>query len=117
MTDRSNIYINKNTDFQAPLLFFDNDGAIDLSNYSFFGQIRKVYSESVIAEFEFRLIDLVNGEVEIALSSESTKNLPEGKYQYDVLIQHATGDVIKVLEGLVFIMSTVTQIETISEEE
>ena len=110
MTVRSNIYINKNTDFQAPLSFFDDDGPIDLSDYSFFGQIRKVYSTAIVAEFQFHLVDLVAGEVELYLTNETTKNLPEGKYQYDILIQHTTGEVTKVLEGLVFITSTVTQV-------
>jgi hypothetical protein len=117
MTDRSNIYINKNTDFQTPLSFYDDDGPIDMSNYSFFGQIRKVYSEKVIAEFQFRLIDLENGEVELFLPNEVTRTLSEGKYQYDILIQHETGEITKVLEGLVFIMSTVTEIETSAEED
>jgi hypothetical protein len=110
MTDRSNIYISKNTDFQTPLSFFDDDGPIDLSDYTFYAQIRKVYSEKVIANFSFHLVNLLEGEVEMFLSNEVTKTLPEGKYQYDILIQHVTGEITKVLEGLVFVTSTVTQV-------
>ena len=110
MTDRANLYINKNTDFQTPLFFFDEDGPIDLSNYTFFSQIRKIYSTSVIADFQINIEDPELGEVELFLSNDITKTLREGKYQYDILIQHVTGEVIKVLEGLVFITATVTQV-------
>ena len=110
MTDRANLYINKNTDFQSPLSFSDDDGPIDLSDYSFFSQIRKVYSSSAIEDFSFHLVNSANGEIEIYLSNEITETLPEGKYQYDILMRHETGETIKVLEGLVFVMSTVTQV-------
>jgi hypothetical protein len=110
MANRANLYINKNTDFQTPLSFFDDDGPIDMSAYTFFSQIRKVYSTGIVADFEFHLVNLEEGEVEMYLQSEVTKTLAEGKYQYDILIKHETGEVTKVLEGLVFITSTVTQV-------
>lgn len=110
MVDRANLYVDKNSDFQAPLSFFDDDGPIDMSLYSFYAQIRKIYSTAIVADFKFHLVDLVAGEVEFYLTSDDTKNLKPGKYQYDVLIQDNNGEVIKVLEGFVFINETVTEI-------
>ena len=111
MTDRANIYIFQGTDYQTPLEFFDDDGPIDVSGYTFVAQIRKVYSTKKIADFYFIMVDSENGVVEMRVDNEVTRNLPEGKYQYDILATHPTNEVIKVLEGLIFIMPTVTKLE------
>jgi hypothetical protein len=112
MADRANIYIYQGTDYQAPLEFFDDDGPIDVSSYTFSAQIRKVYnSASANVEFDFIMTDPVNGLVEMVMSDSMTVNLKEGKYQYDILAVHSSNEVIKVLEGLVFIMPTITKLE------
>lgn len=112
MTDRANIYIYQGTDYQTPLEFFDDDGPIDVSNYTFAGQIRKVYnSTSANIEFQFIMTDPANGLVEMIMPNSVTSTLDEGKYQYDILAIHPTNEVIKVLEGLVFIMPTITKLE------
>lgn len=111
MSTRSNIFIDKNTDFQTPLIFTDDDGPIDLSSYSFFAQIRKIYSLAVVANFQFHLTNPAIGEVEMYMTSATSSVLSEGKYQYDILLRHESGEIQKVVEGLVFIVSTVTQVE------
>lgn len=108
MVDRANLYINQKADFQTPLSFYDNSGPIDMSSYNFYGQIRKIYSSTVLANFKFHLVDLQEGEVEIYLEKQDTEDLPEGKYQYDIIIEHLNGEVTKVLEGLIFILPTIT---------
>lgn len=110
-SDRSNLYIYQGTDYQIPLEFSDEGGPIDLSDYTFISHIRKVYSTAKIAEFSFITTDAAIGKVEMKMDNSITKTLPEGKYQYDILIQHPTNEVLKVLEGLVFIMPSITKIE------
>lgn len=111
MSDRANIYVYQNTDYETPIEFFDEDGPIDVSDYVFHSQIRKIYSSNLLAEFDFVTNDAANGNIEIRLPSEVTSTLMEGKYQYDILAQHNSGDVIKVLEGIIYIMPTITRIE------
>lgn len=111
MIKKSNIYINKNTDFSEVLHFSDGEESIDLTDYSIFGQIRKVYSEKSIADFDFNITDTVAGEVEISLDNEITRNLSPGKYRYDILIQNSTnGEITKKFEGILYINSTITEI-------
>jgi hypothetical protein len=111
MTDRANIYIYQGTDYQTPLEFYDQEGPIDVSGYTFAAQIRKMYSTTKIADFSFVMSDPENGYIEMRLANSVSQNLPEGKYQYDILATHPTNEVLKVLEGLVFIMPTVTRLE------
>lgn len=111
MTDRSNLYIYQSTDYRIPLEFSDAEGPIDLTEYEFFADIRKIYSSTKVAEFSFFISEPEAGKIEMYIQNSVTKTLPEGKYQYDVLARHPTNDVLKILEGLVFIMPSITKIE------
>ena len=111
MADRANIYIYQGTDFQTPLYFYDADGPIDVSDYTFYSQIRKMYSESKIGvDFTFLMEDPVNGKVEMTMQDSVSMTLEPGKYQFDVMAVHPTDEITKVLEGLIFVEPTVTKI-------
>lgn len=113
MTNRVNIYINQGTDYQTFLEFRDDNGPVDITDYTFTAQIRKLYSEYKIADFTFIFEDAEKGLVKMYISDDETACLPEGKYQYDVLSLDMSNKVTKVLEGLIFIIPTITNIEEI----
>ena len=52
MSSQLNIYIDQGTDFRLTVeLFDDDDLGLPIANYSFFGDIKKLYSEKRTAEF------------------------------------------------------------------
>ena len=104
----TNIYIDQNTTFETTLNFDEDGVPVDVSAYTFIGQIKKLYSSSVAAEFSFFYDDAANGAIRIELDEEITANLIPGKYRYDILMRYENGDLEKVVSGLVFIIETMT---------
>ena len=116
MATRANFYIDQGTDFLVSLEIESDQGdPYDINMQSFFCQARKIYSSSNLFDIE---IDSFPQEdlniVELKISKEKTQNVEPGKYQYDLIMQNSNGKRIKILEGLMFILPTVT---SISEEE
>ena len=108
MSSQLNIYVDKGTDFRLTVeLFDDNDLDLPIANYSFFGDLRKLYSTKRAAEFEFEKSD---NDITLILDSDTTSQLTPGKYQYDVLMKKPTGELSKIVEGLAFVVSTITEV-------
>jgi hypothetical protein len=109
MTARANLYIDQGTDFSVDLDVFDDSGNIvSLSGYDFAGDAKKVYSSS--KEFSFNIEHVANtvNKLEVSLSSNNSLEVVPGKYQYDIVMTSPTNIKTKILEGLVFIVPTVT---------
>jgi hypothetical protein len=69
---------------------------------------------SSTVKFQAELEAVVNGvtnELNLFISPEDTKDVAPGKYQYDLIMKKNNGNTLKILEGLLFIIPTVTQIE------
>lgn len=113
MTTRANLYVDQGIDFLISLELETDDGEeFPISDQQFFCQIRKMYSEKV--QFEAELQVIVNGvtnELDLFISPEDTKNVKPGKYQYDLIMKKPNGNTTKILEGLMFILPTVTKIQ------
>jgi hypothetical protein len=108
MSSQLNIYIDKGTDFRLTVELFDEDDLdLPISNYEFFGDIRKLYSTKRAAEFEFQKSD---NDITLILSSDSTSQLAPGKYQYDIIMKKPTGELSKIINGLAFVVSTITEV-------
>lgn len=108
MGSRANIYIEQSTDFRITIELFDeNDLDLPISGYNFYADMRKLYSSSRAAEFE---IQQSNNDITLVLSSDVTSVLDPGKYQYDVLMRKTTGELSKVVEGLAFVIPTITEV-------
>jgi hypothetical protein len=111
MGSRANIYIDQGTDFRLTVELFDDDEdtntVIDTSVLSFYGNIRKMYSSRRAADFD---IEKSDNDITIILSSDVTSQLAPGKYQYDVLMRKQTGELSKIVEGLVFVIPTITEV-------
>jgi hypothetical protein len=44
------------------------------------------------------------------LDNDITSQLTPGKYQYDVLMKKPTGELSKIVDGLAFVVSTITEV-------
>lgn len=108
MTNRVNIYIDQNTTFETSLNFDEDGIPVDVSAFTFTGQVKKLYSSSAEGEFQFYYENAANGVVQIELSANTTASMTPGKYQYDILMRYENGDLEKILEGLAFVIETVT---------
>lgn len=113
MGSQANIYIDKGTNFSLDIELFDaSDNELDLVNTTFHGDIRKLYSTKRVAEFE---ITHENNVITLKLSPDVTSLMVPGKYQYDVLkrlldSEGQTVNITKVVEGILFVVSTVTEV-------
>jgi hypothetical protein len=112
MTARANLYIDQGVDFLVSLDLETDDGEdFPVSTQQFFCQVRKVYSTTV--QFEANLTAVVNGTtntVTLSFNPEDTANVKEGKYQYDLLMVESGGKITKILEGLLFVLPTITRL-------
>lgn len=113
MTTRANLYVDQGVDFLVALELETDDGdEYPITDQQFFCQVRKMYSSTV--QFEAQLEVVVNGvsnELNLMINPEDTREVNPGKYQYDLIMKKFNGDTLKLLEGLMFILPTVTQIE------
>lgn len=108
MSSQLNIYIDKGTDFRLTVELFDEDELdLPISNYEFFGDIRKIYSNKRAAEFQFQKTD---NDITLILDADSTRQLLPGKYQYDIIMKKPTGELSKIINGLAFVVSTITEV-------
>jgi len=108
MSSQVNIYIDKNADFRLTIELFDEEDLdLPIDYYTFYADMKKLYSEKRAAEFE---IQKANNDITLVLGSDTTSILKEGKYKYDVLMKKPTGELSKIVEGLAFVVPTVTEI-------
>jgi hypothetical protein len=108
MSSQANIYIDQGTDFRLTIELFDEDDLdLPINAYTFFSDIRKIYSTKKAAEFE---IQKNENDITLVLDSDTTIQLTPGKYQYDVLMRKPTGEISKIVNGLAIVISTITEV-------
>ena len=109
MTQRATLYIDQGTDFLVDLDVFDDEGfPLDLTGYSASSSVRKVYSTTKIADFT---LEIVESKIVIEMPAETSESIVPGKYQYDVFLLSPQNVRTKILEGLLFILPSVTRLE------
>jgi hypothetical protein len=117
-----NFTIEQGTTFERTITINDSlDAPIDLTGFTFRGEIRKKYSDSVSqASFTFTILDQVanTGQVKMTMSSFVTASIPVDKadsaakkltqYCYDVEMD--TGPTVeRIIEGIVSVSPEVTR--------
>jgi hypothetical protein len=111
MASRANIYIDKGCDFRTAIELFNEAGTeyseSDIAVYNFYSSIKKVYSDSSLVNFT---IETSNNDITLVLTDQQTDSIKPGKYQYDVIMQKQTGERSKIVEGLAFVVDTVTEV-------
>lgn len=107
MAQKANITIDQGTTFSSGIdLLNDNDEAVDVTNYTARGQIRKHYSSSNAVSFT---TTLSNGSLVISLTAAQTANMVAGRYVYDIELVDPSNTVLRILEGIVTVTPEVTR--------
>jgi hypothetical protein len=113
MTTRANLYVDQGVDYLITLDLFTDDGnEFDVDTYTFHSSAKKIYSEKVAFTIDTRVIndDDDPNNFELYIGKEKTQNINPGKYTYDILMISDSGVTQKILEGIIFVLPTVTTI-------
>jgi hypothetical protein len=108
----ANLVIDQGSDFNSTLTLEDTVGnALDLTNYTIRGQVRRTYTSSTSYPFTCtKLTSQGPGKIKIQLTPTQTGTMKSGRYVYDVEIVHSSGTpVIRVVEGQVTVTPRVTR--------
>ena len=108
MGSKANIYIDQGTDFRITLELFDGDNDdLTIQTFSFFADLRKMYSSKRAAEF---VVEKNENDITLVLEADVTANLRPGKYEYDVLMRKSSGEMSKIVEGLAIVIPKITEV-------
>ena len=111
MTTRANMYVDQGVDFAIILdLFSDAGDEFNILNQQFKCEARKVFSSTIAfeANISINLYDNDINNIELSIPANTTAEVEPGKYQYDIIMLSGTQR-SKILEGLMFILPTVTR--------
>lgn len=107
MATRIPVIIDQGTTFETTIDLTDQDGeALVTSGYSARAQMRRHYASTNSVAFT---CDLSNGSLILSLTSEQTSNLEAGRYVYDVELEDASNNIIRLIEGIVTLTPQVTR--------
>lgn len=109
MATYSNLFIDQGSDFSFSVDLTTTTGAVDLTNYTSRGQIRKSYTSSTSTNFTIS-INVSESVLNVSLTAAQTGALKAGRYVYDIeiLSADATPVVTRVVEGQIDITPRVT---------
>ena len=86
---------------------------VDITSYSFLGQIRSSADASeVLASFSFEIVHAANGIFEMSIAADVTAELPTESTRlgvYDVQWTTDAGDVRTIMRGVVYLESDVAR--------
>lgn len=106
-----NLAIDQGSDFTTTVQLNDETGSDrDLTGFTARGQLKRSYYSTSNVQFTANVANPTLGEVIISLTNAKTANLKYGRYVYDIeLVETATGNVERVLEGIVTVYPEVTK--------
>jgi hypothetical protein len=107
----SNLYVDQGSFYRTYVTVAGTDGvALDLTGYTAAAQMRKSYSSSVSYNFQISISNPTQGRVRIELSSTQSRNIPAGRYLYDLEVTDSNGEKLRVIEGIVTINPEITKV-------
>lgn len=112
MTTRANLYVDQGVDYLTVLELVTIEGEdFIIGSNTFHCQVRRLYSTKLLFEVDVKryVNDAVNV-LEVKIDKALTRDIREGKYQYDIIMRYPSGQETKILEGLMFILPTVTKV-------
>lgn len=109
MAIKANLVIDQGTDFSATIDVIDtDDNPFDLTNYTTAAQIRKSYASTTAYDFNTSHNNDL-GQIYLSISNSITNQLDPGRYLYDVEITSTSGDISRVVEGIVTVTPGITR--------
>ena len=106
-----NLAIYTGVDFTQNFVFegISTNSRINLLGYQFCAKMRKAEESKSYKSFNVTITDEVNARIDISMSNTETATLKPGKYLYDILMKDPSGNIERVVEGLVDVKRTVTR--------
>ena len=111
MATISNLFIDQDADFTTTVTVNDSNGsALDLTNYTALGMIRKTYQSTTATTFTSTFVSpRTTGQITISLTDTQTAALEQGRYVYDLVITDASGSKTRVVEGIATVTPSVSR--------
>lgn len=107
MATKAHLVIDQGTTFATEIQLLDeNDEALNVTNFTARGAIRKHYVSVNSIAFS---TNLSTGSLILTLSANQTTGITPGRYVYDVELIDGGGTVVRILEGMVTFTPEVTR--------
>lgn len=111
MATVANIFVDRDSDYSNIITVSSSSGApLNLTGYTVASQIRKSYSSSIAYNFTSSIFNAASGQVRLQLAASASRDIPPGRYLYDVEITSPSGTKTRVVEGIVTVTPEITQI-------
>lgn len=109
MATKSNLVIDKGSDFTVSLNVTNTDGsAFNLTGYTGACKLRKHWSSNVVHSLSCNTSsDVTNGVVVLSANAAITGNISPGRWSYDVEVVSGT-NVTRVLQGVFTVTPEIT---------
>ena len=106
-----NLTIHTGTDFGQNFVFegVDSNARLNLVGYQVCAKMRKAEQSTTYTSFTTQITDFSSARVRLSMTNAVTSTLKPGKYLYDILLQDPSGNIERVVEGLVDVKKTVTR--------
>lgn len=103
--------LDQGATFNTTIDLANDDGTpINIANNTFDSQIRKsYYSATVISEIAVSTVDAANGVIRLSVDAANTSIIKAGRYLYDVKMTSNTGNVSRIVEGIITVTPQVTR--------
>lgn len=107
----SNLTVHTGTDFTQTFVFESeaSNSALDISNYSGGGQLKRYDTSSKAADFTLDFSQGATGRLTVTMTAATTTNIKPGRYFYDIRLTSTTGTIEKVVEGIAIVKQSVTR--------
>ena len=112
MASYANISADQGADFQVSVNVEDANGdALDLTDYSLYGQVRRTYKSETAVDFNISTSgNPVNGTIYLELTAQQTSSMKSGRYVYDIYaVNESNNTTVKILEGVLELIPSVTK--------
>jgi hypothetical protein len=110
MATKSNLVIDKGSDFQVSLVVTNTDGtAFNLSGYDATCKLRKHWSSNVSHSLACDTTsDPSGGVLTLSANAAITGNISPGRWSYDVEVKNSSNEVTRVLQGVFTVTPEIT---------
>lgn len=108
MAAKVNILIDQGATFTTSYTILDDsDQPVDFTTYTGQSQMRKTYTSSNSHAFTVGLHS--NGQIDLAMTANTTASIVAGRYLYDVEVVASSGIVSRLVEGIATITPNITR--------
>lgn len=106
-----NLYIDQGADFYHDFVIASGSNFVeDITGWTIRSQMRKYYGSSSAYTFSAGIEDGENGLLYIEMDKDQTRDIPAGRYLYDVEATDPSGKRYRIAEGIVEVTPEITKI-------